>query len=274
MQTNVNSTPESDQTTTNENLWVNALLGRILFDLHKCPDTITAIQDKIQRKLSNIKLPYFMESLSVSEVAIGQGAPIIHSSTKPILDDRGLWFDLEISYEGCLTMTIETKLNLMKLKKSTNGDDDSYVTKYKPARSPMFDSDVEDSPETSTEDEDSIHLSSKDSVKESKYEKLSFLFKFNFLMFFFKFVQTSFCFDFSNQSSGRKLLNIVDKLAANKYFQSVSWKLEKRNLVFCEQKTFDFCNFVFLGNRIVVYKTCNGRCLKHRNPSDGKCFKY
>ena len=164
-----NLTPEGETpATTSDNQWVNALLGRILFDVHKCPDTINVIQDKIQRKLSNIKLPYFMESLTVSELVIGQGAPIIHSSTKPFLDERGLWFDLDISYEGCLMMTIETKLNLMKLKKSTNGDEDADFEKFKPARSPMFDSDVEDSPETSTEDEESLHLNSKESAKDSK----------------------------------------------------------------------------------------------------------
>lgn len=105
-----------------------------------------------------------MESLHVSELVIGQGAPIIHSSTKPALDERGVWFDLDISYEGCLTMTIETKLNLMKLKRtgsvSTNSSSNDVLDleKPKPARSPMFDSDVEDSPETSTEDEDSAQF--------------------------------------------------------------------------------------------------------------------
>ena len=54
--------------------------------MHDCPDFINVIQDKIQRKLSSIRLPYFMESLTVSEVVIGQGAPVIHSSTVPILN--------------------------------------------------------------------------------------------------------------------------------------------------------------------------------------------
>ena len=141
--------------------------------MHKCPDMINLIQDKIQRKLSNIKLPYFMESLLVSELVIGQGAPIIHSSTKPVLDARGLWFDLDISYEGCLTMTIETKLNLMKLKRagsvSTNSTSNDMLDsdKSKPVRSPIFDSDVEDSPETSTEDEDSAQFSVPSASRES-----------------------------------------------------------------------------------------------------------
>lgn len=115
-----------------------------------------------------------MESLLVSELVIGQGAPVIHSATSPVMDERGLWFDLDIAYEGSLTMTIETKLNLMKLKRanSTPSNVSDYVGTEKgdksplPARSPMFDSDIEDSPETSTEDEDSVPITTTSS-KES-----------------------------------------------------------------------------------------------------------
>ncbi|XP_011496764.1 PREDICTED: testis-expressed sequence 2 protein [Ceratosolen solmsi marchali] len=179
----------------NVNLWINALLARILFDMHKSSDTINVIQDKIQRKLSNIKLPYFMESLLVSELVIGQGAPIINNTTKPFVDERGLWFDLDIVYEGSLTMTIETKLNLMKLKRtsliSSNSNDIIGADRMQSTRSPMFDSDMEDSPETSTEDEDGVSLATTTSSRENT----------------------------PNQSSGWKFLNMVDKLASNKYFQ-------------------------------------------------------
>ncbi|KAK0168955.1 hypothetical protein PV327_002711 [Microctonus hyperodae] len=176
----------------NNSIWLNAFLGRILFDLHKSPDMINVIQDKIQRKLSNIKLPYFMESLLISELVIGQGAPIIHNATKPMIDERGLWFDVDITYDCGLTMTVETKLNLMKLTKGpvANNVNDSLNDNSTPVKSAMFDSDVEDSPETSTEDEDSINLPTNTSREATP-----------------------------TQSSGRKFLSMVDKLAANKYFQ-------------------------------------------------------
>lgn len=184
----------------NDQVWINALLGRLMFDLHKCPNMINLIQDKIQRKLSNIKLPYFMESLLVSELMIGQNAPVIHSATKPVLDGRGLWFDLDISYEGCFTMTIETKLNLMKLKRAgslstnSNSNDVTESDKSLPARSPVYCSDVEDSPETSTEDEDNGQFTSPTVSREST----------------------------PTQSSGRKFLSMMDKLASSKYFQSAT----------------------------------------------------
>ncbi|XP_076241693.1 uncharacterized protein LOC143183834 [Calliopsis andreniformis] len=199
------STSESKSTLHADNtLWINCLIARILFDVHRCPETINLIQDKIQRKLSSIKLPYFMECLLVSEVAIGQGAPIIRSVTKPVTNERGLWLDLDITYKGCLTMTVETKLNLMKLTKtggsggsiSSNTGNSVMVPTEKHesvARSPIFDSDMEDTPETSTEDDD--QTTSRTQIYNAAKE-------------------TS-----STQSSRRKLLSMVDRIAANKYFQ-------------------------------------------------------
>lgn len=101
-----------------------------------------------------------MESLFVTEVVIGQDGPIIHNVTKPTVDKRGLWFDLNLTYKGHLTMTVETKLNLMKLTRSSTISGDVVDEKTVPTRSPMFDSDVEDSPETSTEDEDDGNVAS------------------------------------------------------------------------------------------------------------------
>ncbi|XP_011648050.1 testis-expressed protein 2 [Pogonomyrmex barbatus] len=175
----------------NDVLWTNCLLERLLFDMHSCPETINLIQDKIQRKLSNIKLPYFMESLLVTELVVAQDAPMIHKITKPTLDERGLWFDLNIIYKGSVTMTVETKLNLMKLTRANSVPSDIVDEKSVPIRSPIFDSDVEDSPETSTEDEDVGNVASYVTSKETT----------------------------PVQSSGKKFLSMVDKLTANKYFR-------------------------------------------------------
>lgn len=186
----LNVDPE-DSPRENDILWANCLLGRLLFDMHSCPEAINLIQDRIQRKLSNIKLPYFMESLLITEVVIGQDAPTIHKISKPTLDERGLWFDLNITYKGSVTMTVETKLNLMKLTRASSVPGDIVDEKSVPTRSPIFDSDVEDSPETSTEDEDIGNITSSVASKEMT----------------------------PIQSSGKKFLSMVDKLTANKYFR-------------------------------------------------------
>lgn len=98
------------------NQWINAFLGRILFDCLRDDNFTQSVKDKIQRKLSSIKLPYFIEGLMVTELNLGQTPPIIHNSSKPIVDERGLWIDLDITYEGLVVLILQTKLNLMKLK--------------------------------------------------------------------------------------------------------------------------------------------------------------
>lgn len=42
--------------------------------------------------------------------------PLAHRASRPKLDERGLWVDLDVTYEGTICLTLETKLNLMKVK--------------------------------------------------------------------------------------------------------------------------------------------------------------
>lgn len=63
-------------------------------------------------------MPYFIEELQVTSIDMGYEIPAIRQSGKPYLDERGFWVDLDITYSGGFKMTIETKMNLMKLKKS------------------------------------------------------------------------------------------------------------------------------------------------------------
>lgn len=97
-------------------LWLNALIGRVLFDCIRDPVFAQRVKDRIQRKLASIKLPYFIEELSVTELTLGQTPPLLHKAGKPNLDERGLWVDLDVSYEGLVVLILRTKLNLMKLK--------------------------------------------------------------------------------------------------------------------------------------------------------------
>ena len=54
----------------------------------------------------------------MTDIDLGSQMPIIQRSSSPYLDDRGLWFDLDIAYSGGFQMTLETKVNLMKLKRN------------------------------------------------------------------------------------------------------------------------------------------------------------
>uniref|UniRef100_A0AAZ1XQ95 SMP-LTD domain-containing protein n=1 Tax=Oreochromis aureus TaxID=47969 RepID=A0AAZ1XQ95_OREAU len=105
-----------------EPTWVNCLVGRIFWDFLREKYWADQVAHKIQKKLSKIKLPYFMNELTLADLDMGTCLPHILSTSKPTLDSRGLWLQLELVYTGCLQMTLETKMNLCKLGKE--GEDE------------------------------------------------------------------------------------------------------------------------------------------------------
>lgn len=64
----------------------------------------------------SFQLPYFIEDLIITELDLGHNVPFAHRASHPRLDERGLWVDLDVTYEGTACFTLETKLNLMKVK--------------------------------------------------------------------------------------------------------------------------------------------------------------
>ncbi|KAG8235986.1 hypothetical protein J437_LFUL015140 [Ladona fulva] len=146
-----------------------------------------------------------MEHLLVSELDLGRSIPIIHRASRPIQDERGLWVDLDVTYEGHARMTLETRLNLMRLKKmggivSNEAPDRQSPVEKNSSRSPMFDSDMEDSAESSSDEE----------IKDNKTDE-------------------SLGTPTSGSSTGKRILRMVDKIAASKYFQQATeYKYIKR----------------------------------------------
>ncbi|KAL1117285.1 hypothetical protein AAG570_004611 [Ranatra chinensis] len=138
----------------NSDVWVNAFVGRIVYDVLKDPTWHEKIKDKIQRKLSAIKVPVFLEELMVSNFDIGDSVPVIERSHSPVMNEYGIWIDLDVSYTGSFRMTVDTKLNLIKLKTMYNPRTRQAETAAgneleEPA---IFDSSVEDSAESSGDD--------------------------------------------------------------------------------------------------------------------------
>ncbi|XP_056135867.1 testis-expressed protein 2 isoform X3 [Lampris incognitus] len=101
--------------------WVNAAAGRIFWDFLTEPCWAELVSKKIQMKLSKIRLPYFMNELTLTELDMGVVTPRILGASTPSVDHQGLWFDLEISYSGSFLMTLETKMNLIRLGKEGEG---------------------------------------------------------------------------------------------------------------------------------------------------------
>lgn len=81
--------------------WFNMLTNRLAFDILNKPNWSRYIAKKLQRKLRKLRLPYFMESLTITEIDIGDTLPKFQSvPSVPSVDDGGLWIDFDVSYSG------------------------------------------------------------------------------------------------------------------------------------------------------------------------------
>ncbi|VBB28035.1 unnamed protein product [Acanthocheilonema viteae] len=171
---------------------VNALAARIFYDFCRDAYWCKQVQDKIQSKLATLHLPYFIETLELSSLDLGTTSPEVVAVHSPVLDDWGLWIDFELKYRGKIHLTLETKVNLMRLKEGMHKNGIlSEINKVKiPVRVHHYsDSDLPESPESSPDEDFG-----------SKMEKTQV----------------------TKESTGKKLLNVVDKIASSNIFQGAS----------------------------------------------------
>lgn len=173
------SQANESQPLNNTNLfWFNALVGRVFFDFLTHAHWTRWVKLKIQRKLSRIKLPYFINTITLKDVNLGTSMPkFLSVANNPVIDERGIWIDFDLDYQGCFSMTLETKLDLMKLKETKAPE-----RELKPMKSPTlagsqstFDYDDLSDPESvvSLSDEDSEeNLSIEADARQARFVKL------------------------------------------------------------------------------------------------------
>ncbi|MBN3287340.1 TEX2 protein, partial [Polyodon spathula] len=187
--------------------WINALIGRIFWDFLREKYWADQVAYKIQKKLSKIKLPYFMNELTLTELDMGTSLPQILSTSKPSVNHRGLWMNLEVTYNGMLQMTLETKMNLCKLGKKAMGDKDSLLEPGREGSKPrvllLADSDEESSSAGSSDEEE-------DPPTEPQW------------ILGDKATPTGTESHVGGNSTSRKILRFVDKIAKSKYFQKAT----------------------------------------------------
>nr|XP_019957296.1 PREDICTED: testis-expressed sequence 2 protein-like isoform X1 [Paralichthys olivaceus] len=187
-------------------IWVNSLVGRIFWDFLREKYWTDQVVHKIQKKLSKIKLPYFMNELILADLDMGTCLPQVLNTSKPKLDHRGLWLEMELLYTGNLQMTLETKMNLCKLCKE--GEDEAHAVPEiqqvgsKPRLCILADSDEESSSAGSSDEEEVPQFEPQGSVGDKN---------------------TMVAADgHTGGSTGRKILRFVDKIAKSKYFQKAT----------------------------------------------------
>ncbi|XP_068999862.1 testis-expressed protein 2-like isoform X1 [Embiotoca jacksoni] len=177
--------------------WVNAFLGRIFWDFLGEKYWANVVSKKIQMKLSKIRLPYVMNELTLTELDMGFSIPKILRASKPSVDHKGLWFDLEISYTGSFLMTLETKMNLARLGKEGEGLGEHGKEWPRPRTYCLADSDEESSSAGSSDEEDPPELLSDRTVLPGAE-------------------------GYVGGHRPSKIMRFVDKIAKSKYFQKAT----------------------------------------------------
>ncbi|XP_056436955.1 testis-expressed protein 2-like [Gadus chalcogrammus] len=187
--------------------WVNSLVGRIFWDFLREKYWSDKVAHKIQKKLSKIRLPYFMNELTLADLDMGTCLPEVLSTSKPSLDQRGLWLELDVAYMGGLQMTLETKMNLCKLGKEGWAEADRIPETCQEGSKPrvcvLADSDEESSSAGSSDEEDLPPAEPQGSPGD-------------------KGAATVGADGHAGGSTGRKILRFVDKIAKSKYFQKAT----------------------------------------------------
>ncbi|NXI35895.1 TEX2 protein, partial [Galbula dea] len=187
--------------------WMNALVGRIFWDFLRERYWAEQVSNKIQKKLSKIKLPYFMNELTLTELDMGTSIPSVLSASNPTINERGLWVDMEVTYSGSLQMTLETKMNLCKLGKESTAEESGLAEAGGEGARPrlilLADSDAESSSAGSSDEEDVAAAEPTGTLGERA-----------------QLPGTE--GHISSNSTSRKILRFVDKIAKSKYFQKAT----------------------------------------------------
>ncbi|XP_028941668.1 testis-expressed protein 2, partial [Antrostomus carolinensis] len=187
--------------------WMNALVGRIFWDFLRERYWAEQVSNKIQKKLSKIKLPYFMNELTLTELDMGTSIPSVLSASNPTINDRGLWVDMEVTYSGSLQMTLETKMNLCKLGKESAAEESSPAEAGGEGARPrlilLADSDAESSSAGSSDEDDVATTEPTGALGE-------------------RVPPPGTEGHVSGHSTSRKILRFVDKIAKSKYFQKAT----------------------------------------------------
>ncbi|KAM9425882.1 testis-expressed protein 2 [Pholidichthys leucotaenia] len=187
--------------------WANALIGRLFWDFLREKHWADVVSHKIQKKLSKIRLPYFMNELTLRELDMGCAMPQIIAASRPEVNHRGLWVEMQLVYTGNLQMTLQTKFNLSKLGKEGAQDVVPCMTELgssrcRPILSVLADSD-EESSSAGSSDEEELLLSEPHGLWGEKGP----------------IPATE---GTGGGKTGKKILRFVDKITKSKYFQKAA----------------------------------------------------
>ena len=104
--------PEPSASQQNEIAWVNVIFGRAFWDVWQDEYWTNKVKERFENKLAKMKKPSFIRDITISDLNLGQSLPVITKAFPPVVDERGTWVDLEVTYGGGLILTFEGHLNI------------------------------------------------------------------------------------------------------------------------------------------------------------------
>ncbi|XP_052846559.1 testis-expressed protein 2 isoform X1 [Drosophila gunungcola] len=191
-------------------VWANVLLGRCLYSWLHDAMLHEKLKEVLQKKLNSIKLPSFMEEVIITNIYLGQSPLLCHRVSQPMLDERGVWVDADVTYEGLAHITVTTKLNLLRIRsktKSPMAPESVPTTSMAPEQTPdlrsnsdansenvIYDSDAESSGGSSTESESPPPGTAQENPAGTEFFQ-------------------------NSPGNARRIFKIVDRIAASNLFQ-------------------------------------------------------
>lgn len=104
--------PEPIASQQSEIAWVNVMFGRAFWDVWQDKYWTNKVKERFENKLAKMKKPSFIRDITISDLNLGQSLPVITKTFPPVVDERGTWVDLEVTYGGGLILTFEGHLNI------------------------------------------------------------------------------------------------------------------------------------------------------------------
>ncbi|CAN1846287.1 Testis-expressed protein 2 [Linum perenne] len=109
----------------------NLLISRLFFDFKGNLETKSSVQARIQRTLSNMRIPTYIGEVICTNLHLGNLPPYIHGIRVHPVDMSDVWmWDVDVEYCGGVVLDIETRLEVrdLDLQKGigdTNGEPSS-----------------------------------------------------------------------------------------------------------------------------------------------------